>query len=146
MATPVLMPKQGNSVESCIIVQWMKNEGDQVNAGDVICEIETDKSTFEVEAPASGVLIARFFEADDDVPVMINIAAIGEAGEDVSDLRPAETAGSAIAGSDAAADSNVSSAVSEQTDSNPDFHSTRSGTGNGIQIAFQSDIPPNFIP
>ncbi len=92
MATPVLMPKQGNSVESCIIVQWMKNAGDQVNEGDAICEIETDKSTFEVEAPTSGILLETFFAADDDVPVMINIAAIGEAGEDVSALRPSEAA------------------------------------------------------
>ena len=90
MATPVLMPKQGNSVESCIIVQWMKNEGDAVSAGDPICEIETDKSTFEVEAPEDGTLIARFFEADDDVPVMVNIAVIGNAGEDASSFRPSE--------------------------------------------------------
>lgn len=101
MATPVLMPKQGNSVESCIIVQWMKNEGDQVEAGEPICEIETDKSTFEVEAPVSGILLARFFEADDDVPVMITIAAIGESGEDITALRPSE---STAASSEAAAE------------------------------------------
>ena len=90
MATPVLMPKQGNSVESCIIVQWLKNAGDAVSTGEPICEIETDKSTFEVEAPTDGTLVETFFAADDDVPVMVNIAAIGDAGEDVSALRPSE--------------------------------------------------------
>ncbi|NRA37695.1 MAG: 2-oxo acid dehydrogenase subunit E2 [Planctomycetes bacterium] len=95
MATPVIMPKQGNSVESCIIVQWMKDVGETVAAGDALCEIETDKATFEVEAPAAGVLVARFFEADDDVPVLINIAVIGDAGEDVSALKPSEAAESA---------------------------------------------------
>lgn len=108
MATPVLMPKQGNSVESCIIVQWLKNAGDAVATGDPICEIETDKSTFEVEAPADGTLIETFFAADDDVPVMVNIAAIGDAGEDVSALRPSE-AGAASAAP--AAESNAAPAA-----------------------------------
>ena len=103
MATPVLMPKQGNSVESCIIVQWLKNAGDAVASGEPICEIETDKSTFEVEAPAAGTLIETFFAADDDVPVMVNIAAIGDAGEDVSALRPSEAGAASEAPAESAA-------------------------------------------
>ncbi|MFW5829273.1 MAG: dihydrolipoamide acetyltransferase family protein [Planctomycetota bacterium] len=92
MATPVIMPQAGNSVESCLIVQWLKQPGETVVEGEAVCEIETDKSTMEVEAPAAGVLIETFFAADDDVPVKTAIAAIGEAGEDVSALRPAGSA------------------------------------------------------
>jgi pyruvate dehydrogenase E2 component (dihydrolipoamide acetyltransferase) len=83
------MPKQGQTVESCIIVEWKKQPGDSVAAGDVLCEVETDKAVLEVSSPVTGTLLARFFEAGDDVPVLTTIAAIGAAGEDVSDLRPA---------------------------------------------------------
>lgn len=88
MATPVVMPKQGQTVESCIIVDWKKIVGEQVNAGEALCEVETDKALLEIESPASGVLLATFFEAGQDVPVLTNIAAIGQPGEDVSHLRP----------------------------------------------------------
>ncbi len=84
MASEVIMPRQGQSVESCIILEWKKNEGDAVSEGDPIVEVETDKATFEVEATASGTLLKRFFEADDDVPVLTTIAVIGEPGEDYS--------------------------------------------------------------
>jgi pyruvate dehydrogenase E2 component (dihydrolipoamide acetyltransferase) len=82
------MPKQGNSVESCIITTWKKKAGDQVTEGEVLCEVETDKALVEVESPASGTLLELFFAEGDDVPVMTNIAAIGQPGENVSDLRP----------------------------------------------------------
>jgi pyruvate dehydrogenase E2 component (dihydrolipoamide acetyltransferase) len=88
MATPVLMPKQGNSVDSCLIIEWKKNEGDQVQPEDILCEVETDKAVFEIEAEVGGTLLKTFFEAGDDVPVLTNIAAIGEPGEDVSSLIP----------------------------------------------------------
>ena len=88
MATAVMMPKQGQSVESCIIVDWRKEPGDDVATGDVLCEVETDKAVLEVESPASGTLLERFFQEGDLVPVLVNIAAIGTAGEDASDLRP----------------------------------------------------------
>ncbi len=85
MATEVLMPRQGQSVESCLIVEWKKNEGDSVSEGDILCEVETDKATFEVEAPVSGVLLRILHQADDDVPVLTPIAYIGEAGEEIED-------------------------------------------------------------
>ncbi len=88
MATPVILPKQGNTVESCIIQQWHKQPGDVIAEGEVLCEAETDKAVIEVLAPAAGTLLGIFFAVDDDVPVMTTIAAIGEAGEDVADLRP----------------------------------------------------------
>lgn len=82
MAQEVIMPRQGQSVESCIILDWKKQEGERVTEGEPIVEVETDKATFEVEATASGTLLKRFFDVDDDVPVLTTIAVIGEEGED----------------------------------------------------------------
>ena len=62
MAEGVLMPKEGITVESCIIGEWKKNVGDQVNVGDVLFSYETDKAEFECESTASGTLLAKFYE------------------------------------------------------------------------------------
>lgn len=102
MATPVIMPRQGQSVESCILVEWLKQPGDAVAKGDPLASIETDKAVFEVESPADGTLLELFFEAGADIPVLMNIAVIGETGEDVAALRPAE-AGDATAAAPAPA-------------------------------------------
>jgi len=88
MATEVLMPRQGQSVESCIIIEWKVNEGDTVSEGQALCEVETDKATFEVEAPAAGTVLGIFYPAEADVDVLKVIAAVGEPGEDISALRP----------------------------------------------------------
>lgn len=86
MAETVLLPRQGNTVESCIILEWKKDEGDEVAEGDVICEVETDKASFEVESTASGVLRKQLASEGDDVPVLSPIAVVGGAEEDISDL------------------------------------------------------------
>lgn len=88
MATAVVMPKQGQTVESCILVEWKQQPGELVAEGDVLCEVETDKAILEVPSPVSGTLLAHFFNAGDDVPVLTTIAAIGTPGEAVDDLRP----------------------------------------------------------
>ena len=88
MATEVLMPRQGQSVESCLIIGWKVREGDTVTEGQPLCDVETDKAVFEVEATASGTLLEIFYPDDTDVEVLKVIAAIGEPGEDVSGLRP----------------------------------------------------------
>ncbi len=90
MATEVLMPRQGQSVESCIIIEWKVAEGDVVTAGQALCEVETDKATFEVEATADGTVLGIFYPAEADVEVLKVIAAIGAPGEDISALRPAD--------------------------------------------------------
>ncbi len=89
MATAVVMPKLGNTVETSIIASWKKKKGDQIAEGEALCEIETDKATIDVESPASGTLLELFFKEGDEVPVMTNIAAIGEPGENVDNLWPA---------------------------------------------------------
>ena len=88
MATPVLMPRQGQSVESCILVEWTVAPNDKVEKGQIVANIETDKATFEIEAPEGGSILELFAEAGDDIPVLTTIAAIGEEGEDASALRP----------------------------------------------------------
>ena len=88
MATPVIMPRQGQSVESCIITEWMKKVGDTISVGDVLFSYETDKSTFEEEAKADGTLLAVFYNSDDDVPVLMNVAVIGNPGESFAEFAP----------------------------------------------------------
>jgi pyruvate dehydrogenase E2 component (dihydrolipoamide acetyltransferase) len=109
MPIPVIMPKQGQSVESCIIVSWKKHAGDAVKAGDILCEVETDKATFEVESPAEGTLLAIFHEQGADVPVLTPIAAIGKPGENTDGLRGAGAASPAPVAAAAAAPTAVSS-------------------------------------
>lgn len=86
MAKTVLMPKQGNTVESCIILEWKKQEGDTVQEGEVLCEAETDKATIEVESTASGTVLKLLYEADDEVPVLQPMAVIGDPDEDISGI------------------------------------------------------------
>lgn len=86
MATVVIMPRQGQSVETCILGQWYKNPGDEVKAGDLLFSYETDKAAFDEEAKADGVLLARYFEEGDEVEVLAAVAVIGEPGEVVEEL------------------------------------------------------------
>lgn len=95
MATPILMPRQGQSVESCILTAWAIKAGDQVKTGQIVACIETDKATFDVESPADGTVLALFFKEGDDIPVLTHIAAIGAPGEDVTSLRPGSSAANA---------------------------------------------------
>jgi pyruvate dehydrogenase E2 component (dihydrolipoamide acetyltransferase) len=88
MAFAVIMPRQGQSVESCLLTQWYKNVGDQVSKGDLLFAYETDKAAFEEEARDDGILLARFFGEGDEVPVLSNLAVIGQAGEEVEAFRP----------------------------------------------------------
>lgn len=99
MATAVEMPKLGNTVEECVITVWRKHSGDQVSAGDIIAEVETDKASFDITAPDSGTVLATFFEEGDLVPVFTNLCVIGTAGESVDEFRPG--AGGASPASDA---------------------------------------------
>jgi pyruvate dehydrogenase E2 component (dihydrolipoamide acetyltransferase) len=88
MAIPVMMPRQGQSVESCIMGQWYKSVGDEVKEGDLLFSYETDKASFEEEAKADGTLLAIFFDEGDEVPVLTNVAVIGAEGEPVDEFAP----------------------------------------------------------
>jgi pyruvate dehydrogenase E2 component (dihydrolipoamide acetyltransferase) len=96
MAIPIIMPKQGQSVETCIITRWFKSKGDKVAAGDLLFSYETDKAAFELESPSDGTLLETFFDDGVEVPVLVNVAVIGDPGESTAEFipgSPAEKAG-----------------------------------------------------
>ena len=88
MATLVIMPRQGQSVESCVITAFNKKVGDTVEKGEVLFSYETDKSSFEEPAPEAGKILAIFREEGDDVPCLENVLVIGKDGEDISEFTP----------------------------------------------------------
>ena len=87
MAEGVLMPKAGITVEECVITEWLKKPGDTVAVGDILFTYETDKATFECESTAAGTLLEIFYNDGDEVPVLVNVCAVGTPGEDVSALK-----------------------------------------------------------
>ena len=104
MAIPVLMPALSPTMEHGRLARWLKKEGERVEPGDVIAEIETDKATMEVEAVDEGIL-ARIVvpEGTDNVPVNAVIAILAGEGEDVSGIDPESLAPAAGAGTAATA-------------------------------------------
>jgi pyruvate dehydrogenase E2 component (dihydrolipoamide acetyltransferase) len=80
MASEVKLPRLGQGMEAGTIVKWLKSEGERVEKGEPLYELDTDKVTQEVEAEASGVLL-RIAVAEGEVPVGETIAFIGEEGE-----------------------------------------------------------------
>jgi pyruvate dehydrogenase E2 component (dihydrolipoyllysine-residue acetyltransferase) len=91
MATEVKLPRLGQGMESGTIVKWLKSEGDKVEKGEPLYELDTDKVTQEVEAEASGVLL-KISISSGEVEVGKTIAVIGEQGEEV-EAEPQEAAG-----------------------------------------------------
>jgi pyruvate dehydrogenase E2 component (dihydrolipoamide acetyltransferase) len=88
MAEAVIMPRQGQSVESCLFTEWYKKKGDKIQKGDLLFAYETDKAAFEQEALTDGVLLEVFVDEGDEVPVLQNIAVIGDEGEEINSFRP----------------------------------------------------------
>lgn len=82
------MPRQGQSVETCIITRWFKNIGEMVSVGDILFSYETDKASFDLESPAEGILLAVFFSEGVEVPVLVNVAVIGKSGEETQSFKP----------------------------------------------------------
>ena len=86
MANVVIMPRQGQSVESCIITTWQKKEGDKVAVGDILFSYETDKSAFDEPSQFEGTVLKLLFAEGDVVPCLEGVCIIGEEGEDISAL------------------------------------------------------------
>jgi pyruvate dehydrogenase E2 component (dihydrolipoamide acetyltransferase) len=87
MATEIKLPRLGQGMESGTVVRWLKQEGDRVEKGEPLYEVDTEKVTQEVEADASGVLL-KIAVQEGEVPVGQTVAVIGEEGEDVSEGEP----------------------------------------------------------
>ena len=82
------MPKQGQSVESCIISEFKVKVGDSVKVGDVLFGYETDKATFEEESKVEGTVLAIFWADGDEIPVLQNVMVIGNPGECFEEFAP----------------------------------------------------------
>src|SRR5690242_11997679 len=79
----IIMPRSGQTMEEGIVRRWLKAEGDSVQAGEVILEIETDKAIAEVPAPDSGVLRKILVAEGETVPVLTPLAYVGALHEDL---------------------------------------------------------------
>ncbi|TYP95669.1 pyruvate dehydrogenase E2 component (dihydrolipoamide acetyltransferase) [Fodinibius salinus] len=101
MAVKVEMPKLSDTMEEGVIAKWNVEEGDSVESGDIIAEVETDKATMEVEVFDAGTILKILPDEGDAVPLGQLMAVIGEEGEDIDDLlEEAQSSGSADSDSD----------------------------------------------
>jgi pyruvate dehydrogenase E2 component (dihydrolipoamide acetyltransferase) len=91
MATVVKMPKQGQSVETCIITRWFKSKGESISVGDILFSYETDKASFDLESPVEGILLDIFFGDGAEVPVLVDVAVIGKSGESIETFNPSSS-------------------------------------------------------
>ena len=82
MATKILLPRLGESIEEAVIGKWCKEIGETVARGDVIAELETAKAMMELESPAKGVLLALIPEIGQTVQMGELVAVVGKEGED----------------------------------------------------------------
>jgi pyruvate dehydrogenase E2 component (dihydrolipoyllysine-residue acetyltransferase) len=88
VASEVILPRLGQGMESGTIVRWLVSEGDKVEKGQPLYELDTDKVTQEVEADAAGVVL-KIVVAEGEVPVGTAVAYVGEAGENVPETEVA---------------------------------------------------------
>lgn len=82
MATPINCPQVGQDIETAILLEWRVKEGDEIQKGDVIAEVESDKATFEVEAFVTGTVVELLYEEGDELQVLQPIAYVGRPGEE----------------------------------------------------------------
>ena len=86
MAQEIFLPKFDQSMEEGMIVSWLVRAGDQVEKGQIICEIDTDKAVVEVESTVSGTLRKIIVEENQTVPVKSVIAIVGDPDEEISEM------------------------------------------------------------
>src|SRR5206468_5438942 len=100
--TKVVMPKLSDAMESGKIIKWLKKEGDRIQGGDILAEVETDKADVEMEAFGAGVLRKILIPAGATAPIGTLIGVIAEPGDDITALVASAPAGAGgVAGSGA---------------------------------------------
>ena len=77
------MPDLGTTVETVVLLKWLKQQGDEVKRGELLCEVQTDKANTELESVAKGILLKQVVAEDTEISVGTVIAYIGEPGESV---------------------------------------------------------------
>lgn len=115
MANSIIMPKTGMAMEEGVILEWRVKAGDKVQKGDVVAEIETDKSTMELESDYDGVVLAILGKAGETVPVTQVIAWIGQPGEKVPETAQASAPAQPVPGASPSAPAASSQAASAGT-------------------------------
>lgn len=83
MATPIKMPDLSTTADTVVLLKWLKQQGDPVKRGDLLCEIETDKATTELESVAQGTLLKQVVAEGTEISVGTIIAYVGEPGESI---------------------------------------------------------------
>ena len=86
MAVRIVMPQAGQDLETGVVKRWLKGEGDTVEKGEPIVEVETEKITLDVEAPAAGVLLRILVPDETETLILSTIGIIGAPGEDISGI------------------------------------------------------------
>src|SRR5699024_5292443 len=115
MAEKVVMPKLGATMESGTIDSWLIEVGEEVEEGDPVAEVQTDKITMEIEAESTGVLLKKLYEPGDTVPVQQVIAYLGGPGEEIKDIEE-ENDSYQQEQNDTEIKTNESNTTTEQTD------------------------------
>ena len=95
--TKVVMPKLSEAMESGKIIKWLKKEGDRIQGGDIVAEVETDKADVEMEAFGAGVLRKILVPAGETAPIGTLIGVIAEPGDDIAALLASAPAGAGAA-------------------------------------------------
>ena len=85
MASEIIIPDFGTSVDTITLIKWLKKEGEAVKKGDALCELETDKATTELESFVEGILLQQSVEAGSEIEIGTVIAYIGQEGEKIRD-------------------------------------------------------------
>ena len=104
MAIPVEMPKMSDTMEEGVLAAWLVEEGQQISAGDVVAQVETDKATMDLEVYDDGVLLKRVIKEGEAVPIGSLIAVLGKEGEDISALLASYSEGNGGADAESATD------------------------------------------
>lgn len=128
MAIPIEMPKLSDTMEEGVLSEWLVDEGEEVSAGDVLAQVETDKATMDLEAFDEGVLLRKMIEEGEAVPIGQLIAVIGEEGEDISELIE-EHGGDGGAAEEAPADETVDEAPASESTTDTDVLDEPVGDG-----------------
>jgi len=97
MAEIIEMPKMSDTMEEGVLVSWLVKEGDEIQSGDVIAEVETDKATMDLPTYVSGTVLHLAFKAGDALPIGALLAIVGKPGEDISALLADKTGGAKAA-------------------------------------------------
>ena len=139
MAEFIVMPKLGFDMREAELVSWLKEEGDDVEKGEIVAEIESDKATLELEAQASGILLKKLEQEGAIVPVGADIAIVGEEGEDISGMEEGDREG-AEAGAEAAEEKRTEEAAAEEEEAHGETAAQAAAPEEGVGEEFPGGV------